>query len=202
VSGYGLDNQTIEVRSPAETKIFPLSSVSRPPLEPTHSLLYNGCQGSFPRGKARLGRDADHSPPSSAKVMNRSYISSPLLCLHRCCGTALPIRAVAVNVQHNPVETLSVCALSYSVGYILAREGISKCFTNNKRFRCEVIFENEHVLRFCATGTSSGLATKFSLARVSWDRTCFWFVFVSYYVIVVGLRCTWHTLYVYMCVHI
>jgi hypothetical protein len=27
-----------------------------------------GTGGSFPRGKAWLGRDADHSPPSSAKV--------------------------------------------------------------------------------------------------------------------------------------
>jgi hypothetical protein len=27
-----------------------------------------GTGGSFPRGKARPGRDADHSPPSSAEV--------------------------------------------------------------------------------------------------------------------------------------
>jgi hypothetical protein len=27
-----------------------------------------GIGGSFTRGKARLGRDADHSPPSSAEV--------------------------------------------------------------------------------------------------------------------------------------
>jgi hypothetical protein len=27
-----------------------------------------GTEGSFPRGKARPGRDADHSPPSSAEV--------------------------------------------------------------------------------------------------------------------------------------
>jgi hypothetical protein len=29
-----------------------------------------GTGGSFPGGKARLGRDADHSPPSSAEVEN------------------------------------------------------------------------------------------------------------------------------------
>jgi hypothetical protein len=34
------------------------------------SLLYNGYRGSYPRGKARPGRDADHSPPSSAEVEN------------------------------------------------------------------------------------------------------------------------------------
>jgi hypothetical protein len=27
-----------------------------------------GTGGSFPRGKAQPGRDADHSPPSSAEV--------------------------------------------------------------------------------------------------------------------------------------
>jgi len=32
------------------------------------SLLYNGYQVS-PRGKVQLGRAADHSPPSSAAVM-------------------------------------------------------------------------------------------------------------------------------------
>jgi hypothetical protein len=34
------------------------------------SLLSNGYRGSFPRGKARPGRDADHSPPSSVEVKN------------------------------------------------------------------------------------------------------------------------------------
>jgi hypothetical protein len=29
-----------------------------------------GTGGPFPRGKARPGRDADHSPPSSAEVVN------------------------------------------------------------------------------------------------------------------------------------
>jgi hypothetical protein len=35
VSGYGLDDQGIGVRSPAEAKDFPLTSVSRPALRPT-----------------------------------------------------------------------------------------------------------------------------------------------------------------------
>jgi len=46
------------------------------------SLLYNGYRGSFPGRKQRPGRDADHSPPSSAEVENRSYISSPHKRLH------------------------------------------------------------------------------------------------------------------------
>jgi hypothetical protein len=53
VSGYGLDDRTIEVRSPAGAKNFPVASVSRPALGPTQP-----------------GRDADHSPLSSAEVQN------------------------------------------------------------------------------------------------------------------------------------
>jgi hypothetical protein len=42
------------------------------------SLLYNGYRGPFPGGKARPGRDADHSPPSSAEVVNEElYLLSP-----------------------------------------------------------------------------------------------------------------------------
>jgi hypothetical protein len=37
-----------------------------------------GTEGPFPGGKARLGCDADHSPPSSVEVlMSRSDTSSP-----------------------------------------------------------------------------------------------------------------------------
>jgi hypothetical protein len=42
------------------------------------SLLSNGCRGSFPRGVKRMGREADHSPPTSAEVKNtRIYTSTP-----------------------------------------------------------------------------------------------------------------------------
>jgi len=37
-----------------------------------------GTGGPFPGGKARPGRDADHSPPSSAEVVNESEVY--LLC--------------------------------------------------------------------------------------------------------------------------
>jgi hypothetical protein len=38
-----------------------------------------GTGGPFPGGKARPGRDADHSPPSSAEVVNEKelYLLSP-----------------------------------------------------------------------------------------------------------------------------
>jgi hypothetical protein len=67
VSDYGLDDRTIEVRSP--TGAEDLSSI---PCVQTgsgaHPASYPGTGGSFPGGKARPGRDADHSPPSSAEV--------------------------------------------------------------------------------------------------------------------------------------
>jgi hypothetical protein len=72
VSSYGMDDREIEVRFPTEARgFFPLG----PP-----SLLYNvyGGGGSFPGGKERPGRNADHSPhllPRSR--MSRSYTSSP-----------------------------------------------------------------------------------------------------------------------------
>jgi len=43
--------------------------MSTPALSPL-SLLCNWCQISFPKGKARPGRDADHSPQSRTVVEN------------------------------------------------------------------------------------------------------------------------------------
>jgi hypothetical protein len=69
VSDYGLDDRAIGVRFPAEAKHF--SSILCPDrLCGPPSLLYNGYRGSFPGGKARPGRDAEHSPPCSAEVVN------------------------------------------------------------------------------------------------------------------------------------
>jgi hypothetical protein len=64
VSGYGLDDRAIEVRSRQGQRIFRLSSVTHP------TSCTVGTGGPFPGGKARPERDADHSTPSSAEVMN------------------------------------------------------------------------------------------------------------------------------------
>jgi hypothetical protein len=68
VSGYGLGDRAIEVRCSAEAKGFFLQPVCPDQLWGPPNLLYNGYRGPFPGGKARPGRDADHSPPSSAEV--------------------------------------------------------------------------------------------------------------------------------------
>jgi hypothetical protein len=66
VSGYGLDDRAIEVRSPAEAKgFFPVASVSRPALRPTQPPVQWVLGGPLPRAKARPERDADHSSPST-----------------------------------------------------------------------------------------------------------------------------------------
>ena len=56
------------------------------------SLLYNGYR-VFPGGKVRPGRAADHSPPSSAAVMEEySYTSTHPLGHNRACnGNTLPL---------------------------------------------------------------------------------------------------------------
>jgi hypothetical protein len=84
VSGYGLDERAIEVRSPAEAKrIFPLACVQTGSgVHPAFCPRYNG--SSFPGGVARPGRDSDHSPPSRAEVVNEYELFLSPLRLHRC----------------------------------------------------------------------------------------------------------------------
>jgi hypothetical protein len=70
VSDYGLDDRAIGVRSPAEAKDFSsiLCVQSGSVDHPASCTMGTG--GPFPGGKARSRRDADHSPPSSAEVVN------------------------------------------------------------------------------------------------------------------------------------
>jgi hypothetical protein len=91
VSDYGLDDRAIGVRSPAGAKDFSsnLYVQTGSGTHPASCTMGNG--GPFPGGKARLGRDADHSPhlvPRSR--MSRSYIYSPPSASMECSGTALP----------------------------------------------------------------------------------------------------------------
>jgi hypothetical protein len=65
VSDYGLDDRAMGFDSRRGQRIFPVASVSRPALGPTQPPVQ-----WVPGVKARSGRDADHSPPSSAEVEN------------------------------------------------------------------------------------------------------------------------------------
>jgi hypothetical protein len=70
VSDYELDDWAIGVRFPAGAKDFSsiLCVQTGSAAHPASCTMGTG--GPFPGVKARLGSDADHSPPSSAEVVN------------------------------------------------------------------------------------------------------------------------------------
>jgi hypothetical protein len=70
VSDYGMDDRAIRVRSPAEAKDFSCSLCVQTGSGSHPASCTMGTGGPFPGGKARPGRDADHSPPSSAEFVN------------------------------------------------------------------------------------------------------------------------------------
>jgi hypothetical protein len=90
VSGYGLDDRAIEVRSPAGVKDFS-SILCVQTGSGAHPASCRVCaRGPFPGGKAQLGHDAGHSRPSSAKVVNEEPIPPlPPSTSMACSWTAL-----------------------------------------------------------------------------------------------------------------
>jgi hypothetical protein len=70
VSDYGLDDRVIEVRSPTGAEDFSSSPCVQTGSWALPASYPVGTGGSFPGGKARPGRDSDHSPSSSAEVKN------------------------------------------------------------------------------------------------------------------------------------
>jgi hypothetical protein len=76
-TGYGLNDRGVGVRVPVGAKIFSF------PCRPDRfcgppSLLSNGYRGLFPRGVRRTGREADHSPKTSAEMKKTwIYTSTP-----------------------------------------------------------------------------------------------------------------------------
>jgi hypothetical protein len=70
VSDYGLDNRAIGVRSPEGVKDFSSSLCVQTGSGAHPASCTMGTGGTYPGSKALPGRDADHSPPSSAEVVN------------------------------------------------------------------------------------------------------------------------------------
>jgi hypothetical protein len=66
VTGYGLDDRGVGIRVPVGSRIF--SSPRRPDLSGVHLTSYPFGIGVFPTGVKRPGREADHSPPTSAEI--------------------------------------------------------------------------------------------------------------------------------------
>jgi hypothetical protein len=82
----GLDYRVIGVRIPPRLGIFLFATASRLALGPTQPPIQWGTGVSF-RGIKRPGRDADHSPPSGAKV--KEYVKLYLESSIRLHGVAL-----------------------------------------------------------------------------------------------------------------
>jgi hypothetical protein len=70
VSDYGLDDRVIGVRSPEGAKDFSSNLCVQTDSGVHPASCTMGTGGPFPGGKARPGRDIDHSPSSSAEVVN------------------------------------------------------------------------------------------------------------------------------------
>jgi hypothetical protein len=77
VTGYGLDNQVVGVLVLMGASIF--TSPYHPDwLWVSPNLLSNEYWGLFPLGVKRPGREADHSPPTSAEIKKTwVYTSTP-----------------------------------------------------------------------------------------------------------------------------
>jgi hypothetical protein len=75
-TGYGQDDRMIGVRFPTEGGNFLFDTVSRPALGSTQPPI-KWVPGTLSLEVKRPGREADHSPPSSAEVKNAwSYAST------------------------------------------------------------------------------------------------------------------------------
>jgi hypothetical protein len=76
--GYGLDDRGSRVRFPAGLGIFLFTTASRTALGPTQPPI-QWVPGALSHGVKRSGREADHSPPSSAefKEWMELYLHSP-----------------------------------------------------------------------------------------------------------------------------
>jgi hypothetical protein len=66
VSGYGLDNRVIQDLIPGRVRDFSSNLCVQTGSEAYPASCTMGTGGPFPRGKARLRRDTDHSTPTSA----------------------------------------------------------------------------------------------------------------------------------------
>jgi hypothetical protein len=108
VSDYGLDDRG---SIPDRGRGFPSSPCIETGSE-AHPVSYPmGTGGPFPGGKARPGRDADHSPPSSAEVKYEYevYLLSPHVPPWRVAGQLYTIRAFLTIFFSPPLRAHRFC---------------------------------------------------------------------------------------------
>jgi hypothetical protein len=112
VSGYGLDERAIQVRIPAEAKDFS-SSLCVQTGSGAHPASCTVCTGGpFPGAKARPGRDADHSLPSSSEVVNEYELHILIPLRVQWCVVGLlyfwtsdqPVAKTSLPTQDNTIQ--------------------------------------------------------------------------------------------------
>jgi hypothetical protein len=119
VSDYGLDVRAIGVRSPAGAEDFSSSLCVQTGSGAHPASCTMGTGGPFPGGKARPGRDVDHSPPSSAEVVSRSFTSSPSKRLLYFLPTTLGVQSLREIISGGTrTKKVEYHCLSRSVGLV------------------------------------------------------------------------------------
>jgi hypothetical protein len=113
VSRYGLDDRAIEVRSPTGTKDFSSSLCVQTGSGVHPASCTMGTGSPFPGSKARPGRDADHSPPSSAEVMNEQelYLFSSQAPPWRVAGLLASVTLMNVSLPNLNSKHGALCSL-------------------------------------------------------------------------------------------
>jgi hypothetical protein len=108
VSDYGLDDRAIGARSPAGEEDFSSSLCVQTGSGAYPASCTMGTRGPAPGVKARPGRDADHSPPSSAEVENHLelYLLSPQAPAWRVAGllNLFTVSRGKINKLHNDMQ--------------------------------------------------------------------------------------------------
>jgi hypothetical protein len=146
VSDYGLDDWAIGVRSPAEAKDFPLTSVSRPALRPAQppvqwvpGILSPGVK----RGRGVTLTTHHHLVPRSR--MSRSYISSPPSATMACSGTAL----LCTSFTPNDLKSFSHTTLHSLIYAPEKQTSLTRCPRTVEKIHRSLICIKKHFTLNC-----------------------------------------------------
>jgi hypothetical protein len=96
-----------------------------------------GTGGPFPRGKARPGRDADHSPPSSTEVVNELelYLLFPQEPPWRVAGLLLLFYQLTIRDQFSSIIRRYTTSSVQTASLNNLRISGKKCLPRNCQFR-------------------------------------------------------------------
>jgi hypothetical protein len=113
----------IGVQSPTGAEDFSSSPFVQTGSGANPALYPMGTGGPFPGGKARPGRDANHSPPTSAEVKNEQelYLLSPHAPPWRVAGSLYLYLSASIRI-HLSVDRLVLCVSTAACCFPRERE--------------------------------------------------------------------------------